>query len=90
MIYFLAIGAIGGTLLGLRYKVFVLVPATLIAAFAIVATLHGARTIAVTILTTTILLQIGYVLGCIAHAYTDAYSQGRTALRQHASRSHPA
>ena len=90
MIYFFAIGAIVGILLGLRFKVFVLVPATLTTAFAIVATLHEARTIAVTILATTILLQIGYVLGCIAHAYANAYWQGRAALRHHASKSHPA
>jgi len=90
MTYFLAIGAIVGTLLGLRFKVFVLVPATLITAFAIVSTLHGARTIAVTILATTVLLQIGYVLGCIGRAYANAYWQGRTALHHHASKSHPA
>jgi len=90
MISFAAIGAIVGTLLGLRFKIFVLVPATLITAFAIVATVHGARIIAVTILATTVLLQIGYVLGFIAHAYADAYRQRRTAFRHHASRSHPA
>jgi heme/copper-type cytochrome/quinol oxidase subunit 3 len=88
MISFAAIGAIVGTLLGLRFKVFVLIPATLITAFAIVATLHEARTIAVAILATTILLQIGYALGCIAHAYADAYRQGRTASRHRLS--HPA
>ena len=88
MTYFLAIGAIVGTLLGLRFKVFVLVPATLITAFAIVATLHGGRTIAVTMLATTILLQIGYVLGCVAHAYADAHWQGQTASRHRLS--HPA
>jgi hypothetical protein len=90
MIYFFAMGAIVGILLGLRFKVFVLVPATLITAFAIVATVHGAKTIAVTILATTALLQIGYVLGCIAHAYADAFWQGRAASRHRASRSHPA
>jgi len=90
MISFVAIGTIVGTLLGLRFKVFVLVPATLIAALAIVATVHGARTIAITILATTVLLQIGYVLGYIAHAYADARWHGRTVLRRHASKSHPA
>jgi len=90
MISFIAIGTIVGTLLGLRFKVFVLVPATLITALAVVATLHGARTIAITMLATTILLQIGYVLGCIAHAYADARWHGRTALRHRASKSHPA
>jgi hypothetical protein len=90
MISFAAIGTIVGTLLGLRFKVFVLVPAALITAFAIVATLHGARTIAVTILATTALLQIGYVLGCFAHACGDAHWHGRTALRHDASKSRPA
>ena len=87
MIYFFAIGTIVGILLGLRFKVFVLVPATLTAACAVIAMGHGTKTIVVTLLATTALLQIGYVLGCVAHAYANTYLQQRAALRQHLSKS---
>jgi hypothetical protein len=90
MMYFVAFGMIIGILLGLRFRVFVLVPATLIAACAIIATGHGAKTIAVTLLATTALLQIGYVLGCVVRMYADAYARERVALRHRLSRSRPA
>ena len=90
MIYFFTIGTIVGILLGLRFKVFVLVPATLIIACAIAVTGHGPKSIAVTILATTALLQMGYVLGCVVRMYANAYVQERMASRHHLSRSHPA
>ncbi|HXW28283.1 MAG TPA: hypothetical protein VEK55_02885 [Xanthobacteraceae bacterium] len=90
MIYFFAVGTIAGLLLGLRFKVFLLVPATLITAFAIVATVHGARAIAVTMLATTALLQVGYILGCVLRMYADAYAREREASRHQLSRSNPA
>jgi hypothetical protein len=87
MMSFLTIGTIVGILLGLRFKVFVLVPATLITACAIVATIHGGKTIAFTVLATTALLQIGYVLGCVAHAYANVYWHQRAALGHQLSKS---
>jgi hypothetical protein len=85
MMSFLIIGTIVGILLGLRFKVFVLVPATVITACAIVAAMHGGKTIAFTVLATTALLQIGYVLGCVAHAFANV--SWRAALSQQLSKS---
>jgi len=90
MIYFFTIGTIVGILLGLRFKVFVLVPATLIIACAIIATGHGAKAIAITMLATIALLQVGYVLGCVVRMYANAYMRERMASRRQLSRSHPA
>lgn len=90
MISFLIIGTIVGILLGLRFKVFVLVPATLIIACAVVATMHGGKTIAFTVLATTALLQTGYVLGCVAHAYANVYWHERVASGHQLSKSNHA
>jgi hypothetical protein len=90
MISFLIIGTIVGILLGLRFKVFVLVPATLITACAIVAIMHGGQTIAVTVLATTALLQVGYVLGCVAHAYANVPWHERPTLGHQLPKSKPA
>jgi hypothetical protein len=78
MISFLIIGTIVGILLGLRFKFFVLIPATLVAACAIIAISHGIKTIAATTLATSALLQIGYVLGCVIRVHADAYREERT------------
>jgi hypothetical protein len=83
MMIFLIIGTVAGILLGLRFKVFVLVPAILIAAGAIVVAGHGLELIVLTVLATAALLQIGYVVGCVVRVYADAYLQRRTALRHH-------
>jgi len=80
MMIFPIIGSIAGILLGLRFKVFILVPAILIAAGAIVAAGHD---LVVTFLATVALLQIGYLVGCVARVYANAYLQYRTALRRH-------
>jgi len=80
MMIFPIIGSIAGILLGLRFKVFILVPAILIAAGAIVAAGHD---LVVTFLATVALLQIGYLVGCVARVYANAYLQYRTALRHH-------
>jgi hypothetical protein len=87
MMSFLIIGTIVGVLLGLRFKVFVLAPANLIIACAIVTSMHGGKTIALTVLATTALLQFGYFLGCVAHVYANAYDQERIALRHLLSKS---
>jgi hypothetical protein len=83
MMIFLIIGSIVGILLGLRFKVFVLVPAILIAAGAIVVVGHGLKLIVLTVLATSALLQIGYVVGCVVRVYASAYLRHRTTLRHH-------
>ena len=56
MMLFLIIGVLGGVLLGLRFKIFVLVPFILILACAIIATGDGWKAIALTILATAVLI----------------------------------
>jgi hypothetical protein len=75
--FFMITGAVAGILLGLRFKAFVLIPATLIAAFAIIAMGHGFKAIVLTTLATAALLQIGYVLGCVFRVYAGAYLSDR-------------
>lgn len=60
---------IAGVLLALRFKVFVLVPATFLAAAAIIAVGHQPKvTMALTLLGTAVLLQIGYLVGWTVRA----------------------
>ena len=89
---FIIVGILVGVLLALsRFKVLVLVPTILIAACAIIVTGHELRVIALTILATAALLQIGYVVGCIARVYADAHLRARKAPRHRFSKSrHPA
>jgi hypothetical protein len=81
MIGFLIIAAIAGILLGLRFKVFVLVPAVLIAAGVVIIIGHGLKMVALTMLAITALLQIGYILGCVVRVYTGAHLPARTTPR---------
>jgi hypothetical protein len=63
MVAFFAIAVIAGILLALRFEVFVLVPATLLAAAVIIAVGHQPKvTMALTLLGTVPLLQIGYLV----------------------------
>jgi hypothetical protein len=89
---FIIVGILVGVLLALlRFKVLVLVPTILIAACAIIATGHELRLIALTILATAALLQIGYLVGCIARVYADGHLRARKAPRHRLSKSrHPA
>jgi hypothetical protein len=66
MVIFATIGAIAGALLGARFKVLVLIPATLIAVVAVIATCRSQHlpAIALAALATTVSLQIGYMAGC--------------------------
>jgi hypothetical protein len=89
MMIFIIIGTIAGILLGLRFKVFVLVPAILIAACAIIVTGHGLKAIVLTVLATAALLQIGYILGCVVRAYAGGYLQEGTTPHCRPSRSKP-
>jgi hypothetical protein len=90
MIGFLIIAAIAGILLGLRFKVFVLVPAVLIAAGVVIIIGQGLKMVALTMLAITALLQIGYFFGCIVRVYADSYLPARTTTRHRFSRSEPA
>jgi hypothetical protein len=63
MIVLFVFALIAGILLALRFKVFVLIPATLLAAAVIVASSHQPKlTIALTVVGTVALLQIGYIV----------------------------
>jgi len=89
---FIIVGILVGVLLALlRFKGLVLVPTILIAACAIIVTGHEPRVIALTILATAALLQIGYLVGGIARVYADAHLRARKAPRHRLSKSrHPA
>ncbi len=69
MFGFLAIGAVAGMMLGFRFRVLVLVPATLFVAGVVTAVgLVGGeqfRAIALTAVLTAALLQVGYIAGCV-------------------------
>jgi hypothetical protein len=87
MMLFLIIGTLAGVLLGLRFKVFVLVPFILIIACAIIATGHGLKAIALTILATAVLFQIGYILGLVVRVWAGRYLRRRKILRYQPSKS---
>ena len=88
MMVFLIIAIIAGMLLGLRFKVFVLVPAVVIASVAVIITGHGLKIIALTMLATTALLQIGYIFGCVVRVYAAASLPARTTPRYRLSTRH--
>jgi uncharacterized membrane protein len=69
------IAPIAGILLALRFKVSVLIPASLLAAAVIVAVSREPKlTIALTVVGTVVLLQIGYIVGMIARALLQGRS----------------
>jgi hypothetical protein len=71
------VAPIAGILLALRFKVFILIPAALLATALIVAIGHQPRlTIALTVIGTWVLLQIGYVLGIIARGVSTKTLNG--------------
>ena len=77
MLVFLIIGTMAGILIGLRFSVFALIPATLLATVAIIVTdQHGPKIIALTVLGTAVLLQIGYIAGCVVQFYARRYLEG--------------
>ena len=79
MIVFLVVGTIAGILLGMRFKVFVLAPATLFAAAVIIVSSHQSKVaMALTVLATTVLLQIGYLFGLAIRAMARARLQRRS------------
>ena len=76
MVTFFVIGIVAGVLLGLRSKTLVLVPAsvliTLAVIFASVANGLGYWTMVLTIIATVLLLQCGYIIGCIMQVFIRA------------------
>ena len=69
MVASFVIAPIAGTLLALRFKVFTIIPAALLAAALVVASSHQPKlTITLTVVGTVVLLQIGYMAGIIARA----------------------
>jgi hypothetical protein len=89
MMLFLIIGALAGVLLGLRFKVFVLIPFMLIIACAVVARGNGWKAIALTILATAVLVQIGYLLGGAGRVLVARYLRRRKNPRCQPSKSKP-
>jgi hypothetical protein len=82
MVVFLITGAIIGVLLGLRFKVLVLVPASVLAAIAVIVNGRGDLSVIVlTLVGTLVSLQVGYIAGSIirflAHAYLPAWMRDR-------------
>jgi hypothetical protein len=89
MMLFLIIGTLAGVLLGLRFKVLVLVPFILILACAIIATGDGWKTIAITILATAVLLQIGYLVGLVVRGWAGWYLGAGKKPRYQSAKSKP-
>jgi len=84
MLAFIIIGStLSGILLGLRFKVFVLVPAILLAMGVLIASSHELKMITLTLFGTAVSLQIGYLMGCIVRVVAGAYLQARMTLRDH-------
>ena len=90
VVAYFVIATIAGIALGLRFKVFVLIPATLVVMIAIVATGHQPRVVlALTALGTAVLLQTGYFVGGIvwAQLYRHSPSNVNSAHGAHEGRS---
>ena len=75
MAVFLITGAIAGILLGLRFKVLVLVPASVLATVVIIISQSGHKLsmIVLTLVGTVVSLQMGYIAGCILRYLTGVY-----------------
>ena len=90
---FVIIGTLAGALLGLRFKVLVLVPLILILACAIIAKGGGLQAIALTILATAVLAQIGYMfgymLGLVVRVQATRYLSRRKMARYQPSKPKP-
>jgi hypothetical protein len=89
MMLFLIVGTLAGVLLGLRFKVLVLVPFILILACAIIATGDGWKAIALTILATAVLIQSGYLVGLAVRVWAGRYLSARKNPRHQSAKSKP-
>lgn len=88
MISFLAVGVVAGVMLGLRFRVLVLVPATVFVTAVVTAVGFAGgqhfRVIALAVLGTAALLQVGFVVGCVlevAAPWRLAQKSGRMTIR---------
>ncbi len=81
MIIFLIIGVVAGILLGICFKVLVLIPSFLLVTVLIIATENGHTLIEVVlvVLATVVSIQCGYIVGSILRALARAHLP--TALR---------
>ena len=84
MTVFLITGAITGILLGLRFKVLVLVPASVLAMVVIILSESGNElsVIVLTLVGTLVSLQVGYLAGSILRFLARSYLPGRTWYRR--------
>ena len=84
MVIFLVAGAIIGILLGLRFKVLVLVPASVLATVIIILSESGNElsVIALTLVGTLVSLQVGFLVGSILRFLARSYLPGRTRYRR--------
>jgi hypothetical protein len=73
MAAFLVAGAIVGVILGLRFRVLVLVPAILLATLIIVLSGSGHQNMLLTLIGTVVSLQMGYVAGSIPRFSARSY-----------------
>ena len=78
MIVYLVIGTIAGILLGLRFKILVLVPAILLATIFIIASGHELKMITLSLMGTVVLIQIGYFVGSTLRAIIRAHLPARS------------
>ena len=80
MVVFLITGAIAGLMLGLRFRIFVLVPTVVLATLVIIVSGSGHKlsVIVLTVVGTAVSLQLGYIVGCflplLARAYLPAWT----------------
>ena len=84
MVVFLVAGAIIGILLGLRFKVLVLVPASVLATVVITSSERGNElsVIVLTLVGTLVALQMGYLAGGILRFLARSYLPGWTRHRR--------
>ena len=89
MVIFLVAGAIIGILLGLRFKVLVLVPASVLATVIIILSESGNElsVIALTLVGTLVSLQVGFLVGSILRFLARSYLPGRTRYRRSGTKS---
>jgi hypothetical protein len=83
MAIFLVTGVIIGILLGLRFKVLVLVPASVLATIVIIIIARGQElsVIALTLIGTLVALQMGYLAGSVLRFLARTYLPRLTRIR---------
>jgi hypothetical protein len=89
MAVFLITGAIIGIILGLRFKVLVLLPASVLATVVIIisGSGHSLSTIVLTLVGTVVSLQVGYIAGSVLRFLARTYLPTRTTVRPHSYKS---